>query len=60
MQRHIIAGLLLAALMGTSACTDRADKADSGLMQVSSIRWDEIAAASSTAHVNNNGLIMMR
>ena len=63
MKRFYFAAFLLATLAGLSACTESAataKKADKGLMQISSIRWDEVTAADRAAHVNNNGLIMMR
>lgn len=63
MKRLLIAAFLLATLAGTSACTDSAGTskaAETQLMQVSSIHWDEVAAADRAASVNNNGLIMMR
>lgn len=58
MQRLIIASLLLL----TAACDTAGETkaTQTKLIQTSAVHWDEVAAASSAATVNNNGLIMMR
>ncbi len=59
MQRLMIASLLLL----TAACDTAGESktaTQTKLIQTSAVHWDEVAAASSAAHVNNNGLIMMR
>lgn len=59
MKRLLIASLLLA----TAACDNPAGDSTARttrLIQTSAVHWDEVAAASSAASVNNNGLIMMR
>lgn len=59
--KRLIASTLLAACFSTAACSDMDSKHTSlQTIQVSSVHWDELAAASSAAHVTNNGLIMMR
>lgn len=63
MKRVFTAAFLLATLVGASACTESATikkSANAEFMQVSSIHWDEVAAADNAARVTNNGLIMMR
>lgn len=63
MKRVWIAALFLAPLLGTSACSESvgsSNRASSQLMQVSSVHWEELAAAEGAARVTNNGLIMMR
>jgi hypothetical protein len=56
--------LALAALLACSACADqspvKAALAGDSSVQISSIRWDEATAATQSARVNNNGLIIMR
>lgn len=61
MTRLITAAALMLSLLGTTACSDTATKHRALTnFQVSSVHWDEMAAASTAAHVTNNGLIMMR
>jgi len=62
MKQLLTTAIMAIALMGTAACNDMSTGKTTGLqsMQVSSIRWDEMAAAGTAAHVTNNGLIMMR
>ncbi len=61
MTRYATMTLLVLVAMGMSACGGmEGKKASLGTMQVSAVHWDEMAAASTAAHVNNNGLIMMR
>ncbi len=58
MQRLLIASLLLL----TAACDTPGEgkTTQTKLIPTSAVHWDEVAAASSAASVNNNGLIMMR
>lgn len=51
---------LIAALMLLSACGEQQTAKAELPMQVSVLKWDELAAAGSAAHVTNNNLIMMR
>lgn len=63
MKRLLIAAFLVATAAGMSACSEStagAGTAQAQMFQVSSIHWDEVTAADRAAHVNNNGLIMMR
>lgn len=61
MKRFLTTGLLLATALVFSACSDQktAFNSDQGL-HLSSVKWDELAAANSAAAVTNNSLIMMR
>lgn len=64
MKRRLTTGLLLLALTGMSACSDMSESKTTASLEksylVSSVHWDEVAAADTTAHVSNNNLIMMR
>lgn len=54
--------VVLAALLALSACSDTPTHHASITQyeQLSRVDWVEMTAAPTAAHVNNNGLIMMR
>jgi uncharacterized lipoprotein YmbA len=55
--------LMLAALLGVSACADKPSTMTlitPASQQMSAIKWEEAIAANGTAHVNNTSLIFMR
>lgn len=61
MKRLMRASLVLGLALVATACTEPTrSTAHIGTMQLSSIQWEEVAAANSAAHVTNNNLIMMR
>lgn len=62
MKRLITMGLALSLALACTACAEQKTAKTASLkpIQISSVKWDEVAAASSAAHVTNNNLIMMR
>lgn len=61
MTRYVMTVAAVFTLLATTACSDSATKTSAfGTMQISAVHWDEMAAATTSAHVSNNGLIMMR
>lgn len=61
---RLITTAMIAALLGCTACADNQTKTAAAenvkFTQLSYVKWDEVTAASSAAHVTNNNLIMMR
>jgi hypothetical protein len=63
MKRLLTTGLMLAAALAATACSDQKTALNLNShepMHLSALKWDELAAANSAAVVTNNGLIMMR
>lgn len=61
MTRYVMTAAAVFALLATTACSDTTTKTSAfSNVQVSALHWDEMAAATTTAQVANNGLIMMR
>lgn len=61
MKRLMHVSLMLSLALAATACTEPTSSVSKvNLVQLSSVQWEEVAAANSAASVTNNNLIMMR